>query len=95
MTPCMGKVGPPGAVCAGVLNVVVLPRPVCSLLITFHTKYAETECPVILIVDCNKSHVTAVLLVLLRKWDCGELSCPSHRLQHLYVTFCGPPKSAF
>jgi hypothetical protein len=67
MTPCMGKVGPPGAICVGVLNVGGLPRPVCSLFITFHVIYAETECPVILIVDCNKSHVTAVVPVLLRK----------------------------
>jgi len=74
----MGKVGPPGAACAGVLNVGGLPRPVCSLFITLHMKYAETECPVILIVDCNKSHVTAVLPVLLRKWHCGESSCPIH-----------------
>jgi len=78
MTPCMGKVGAPGAVFAGVLNVGGLPRPVCSLFITFHVKYAETECPVIVIVDCNKSHVTAVLPVLLRKWHCGESSCPIH-----------------
>jgi hypothetical protein len=78
MTPCMGKVGPPGAVCVGVLNVGGLRRPVCSLFITFLMKYAETECPVILIVDCNKSHVTAVLPVLLRKWHCGESSYPIH-----------------
>ena len=63
MTPCMGKVRPPGAVCAGVLNVVVLPRLVCSLFITFCMKYAETECPVILIVECDKSHVTALTSV--------------------------------
>jgi len=60
MTPCLGKVGPPGAVCAGVLNVGVLPRSLHGLFIAFHMKDAETEFPVILMVDCNKSHVTAI-----------------------------------
>jgi len=82
MTPCMGKFGPPGAVCAGVLNVGGQPRPVYSRFIIFNMKYAETECPAVVIVDCNKSHVTAILPVLLRKWRCGESSCP------IYHTDC-------